>query len=484
MRRTKIVCTIGPASSSQEALQELAGAGMDIARLNCSHGTTSGRVEVLRRLRGMTGPHGRRIAVFLDLRGPRLRVGELPPGGRTIYAGHEIILVTGEGVSAGPAGPAPNTLPVPSPFLAAGVRNGQKIFIDDGNVELEVLDTNGGTIRCRVVRGGTITAHKGINAPGAPLALPILEADDLDDIRITLQEGVDAVAVSFVRTPDDIEQVKAAVHAFRPQTPLIAKLETRQAISNLEGILNACNGIMIARGDLGVELPPEEVPVLQKRLIAAARKHGKPVITATQMLESMVEHERPTRAEASDVANAVFDGTDAVMLSAESSIGNHPALVVETMARIVQRAEQEVLAGTGNVVMDGGPGGPVETVCEAACRAADRLAAKCLVTFTQSGSTAAILSRYRPKSPVIAFAWDEGVRRRLHFYWGVFPLDIPRVENTDALITEMEKRLYKEGLAAPGDTVVIVCGIPLQKAPRANFLKIHQVAASQSLSGS
>ena len=476
MRRTKIVCTIGPASSSEKDLDGLVAAGMDIARLNCSHGTTDERLAVIRRIRGVAERRGRTVSIFLDLRGPRLRMGEMPEGGREAKTGEEVLLVT-EGTDRDV--PESGAFQVQSPFLATGVRAGQKVFINDGNIELSVLDTDGEVIRCKVVRGGLITSHKGINAPGAPLAVPILEAEDLDDLRVTIQEGIDAVAVSFVRTVEDLNQVRAAVNEFRPGLPLIAKIETRQAMDYLQGILAASEGIMVARGDLGVEVSPEEVPVLQKRLIAAANSHGKPVITATQMLESMVVHERPTRAEASDVANAVFDGTDALMLSAETTVGKHPVTVVETMARIVVAAEKEVLSLERASRDSHAATGVTKAICEAACHAADQLQARAIAAFTQSGATASFLSRYRPKTPMIAFTCDPAVCRRLNFYWGVRPAVMPYAENTDALIPAMESLLLREGLAGPGDTVVIVAGIPLRDRPRANFMKVHVVGGGE-----
>jgi len=472
MRRVKIVCTIGPASSSEEKLEQLLRAGMDVARLNCSHGTTEQRIETVRRLRAASATTGKPACLFLDLRGPRLRMGELPPEGRTIEPGEEVRLRTED--SAESDG---DTLPVQSPFLAAGVEAGQPIFINDGNIELCVLETDGVTVRCRVERGGRITSHKGINAPGANLAVPILEEDDLQDLRIMIGEGVDAIAMSFVRNPNDIAQVRTAARAFNPEIPLISKLETSQALERLEDILKASDAIMIARGDLGVERPPEEVPILQKRLIAEANRLGRPVITATQMLESMVEHQRPTRAEASDVANAVFDGTDCVMLSAETSIGKHPVKTVQIMNRILLAAEEEWLLKRKDCPLEGASMDPVLAVSEAACRAAERLDARRIAAFTRSGRTAAAVSRCRPKCPIIAFSPDEQVLRLANLLWGVTPRQMPTMENAEQLIAAMEQHLLEQNLAAPGDTIIIVAGIPLADQPPTNFVKAHQVAA-------
>ncbi|MBI2192783.1 MAG: pyruvate kinase [Planctomycetes bacterium] len=470
MRRTKIVCTIGPATSTDEKLGQLMEAGMNVARLNCSHGTTAERLDCIRRIRAAAERHGRPIAVFLDLRGPRLRMGRLPPEGRRLQAGEDVLLATEGAETAGLAGAA---LPVQSPFLAAGVSAGQSIFVDDGNVELSVSSTDGVAIRCRVVRGGRLTSHKGINAPGAHLALPILEPEDLVDLQAGIREGIDAVAVSFVRHEEDLRQVRAAVHAFRPGLPLIAKMETSQALERLDPILDESEAVMVARGDLGVEMPIERVPLIQKRLIALARARGKPVITATQMLESMVEQERPTRAEASDVANAVLDGTDAVMLSAETSVGRYPVQAVQVMDRIIGSVESESMSRGADGGESSTPPDSALAVSKAACHAAATLAARAVVVFTQSGSTAAAVSRCRPVCPIAAFTPSPEVCRWLNFTWGVVSQTMPLASTLESMIPEMELRLRASRMAGPGDTVVLVAGSPVELRPRANFLKVH-----------
>jgi pyruvate kinase len=471
MRRVKIIGTIGPASASEERLEALLRAGLDVARLNCSHGTTQERIEVVRRVRAASKRLGKPVCVFLDLRGPRLRMGELPPEGKLLQPGDEIRLVTDGAAGAAEA----DALPVQSPFLAAGVAAGQPIFINDGLIELSVLETDGVTLRCRVERGGRITSHKGINAPGANLAVPILEEEDLQDIRTMIREGIDAIAVSFVRNANDMLQVRTAARAFDPGIPMIAKLETSQAMEHLEGILEVSDAIMIARGDLGVERPPEDVPILQKRLISHANRRGRPVITATQMLESMVEHERPTRAEASDVANAVFDGTDCVMLSAETSVGKHPVRTVQIMDRILRAAEEEWLLKRERRLLEGVSVDSILAVSEAACRAADGLGARKIVTFTRTGRTAASVSQCRPKCPIIAFSPHEPVLRRLNLLWGVVPRPMPLMETTDDLIAAMDRQLLEQGLAETGDTVILVAGIPLASQTPTNFIKVHKV---------
>ena len=469
MRRVKIVCTIGPATSSEEKLEQLVEAGMDVARLNCSHGSTEERIEIIRRLRRVSEKLGKSVCILLDLRGPRLRVGSMP-GPRDISRGEEIKLVTQN------TEPIPDdAIPVRSPFLAAGVAPGQKIFIDDGNNELTVIETDGVTIRCLIERDGTIRSHKGINAPGAHLAVPILENDDLKDLRVMVKEGIDAIAVSFVRSVSDVEQVRSAVHAFNPALPLISKLETSQAIDHLADILAASDGIMVARGDLGVELPTEEVPILQKKLIAEANAQGKPVITATQMLESMTENQRPTRAEASDVANAVFDGTDCVMLSAETSVGKYPIEAVQMMTRIIAKAEEQSLALPRQWKVRAGDLAHELAVAEAGCHAAEQLKAKAIIVFTLSGRAAAEVSKCRSSQPLFAFTPKQDTHQRMNLIWGVHPERIDFVDNPDDLIEKMESQALEKGILKPGDTIVIAAGLPIRDGAPMNFIKVHKV---------
>jgi len=469
MRRVKIVCTIGPATSSEEKLEQLVEAGMDVARLNCSHGSNEERIKIVQRIRRVSERQNRSVCILLDLRGPRLRVGNMAEP-RTVTQGDEIKLVTQN------SEPAPEgAIPVGSPFLAAGVAPGQKIFIDDGNNELTVLATDGVTIRCRVERDGMIRSRKGINAPGAHLAVPILENEDLEDLRTIIKEGIDAISISFVRSVADVEQVRSAVHAFSPGLPLIAKLETSQAVKHLDSILEVSNGIMVARGDLGVELPTEEVPILQKRLIREANTHGKPVITATQMLESMTDNQRPTRAEASDVANAVFDGTDCVMLSAETSVGKYPVETVQMMNRIIAKAEEQSLARPREWRKHEEEFAHELAVAEAGCHAAEQLKAKAIIVFTRTGRAAIEVSQCRSSQPLFAFTPEQATYQRLNLIWGVRPVRMDFVDNPDDLIDKMEKQALEMGILEPGDTVVVLAGIPVKVSAPMNFIKVHKI---------
>lgn len=473
MRRAKIVATVGPATMEENMLRAILQAGVDVVRVNCSHGTSEQHRQIAQSVRKIAAELGKPIALLWDLQGPRLRVADLPQP-ISLAEGMEIVLTTeqdgGEGL----------TVPVAVPYLATSVRQGQRILIDDGRIELETLHTDGVRVRCRVVRGGVVKAHKGINIPGAKLAVPILSEEDLADLRNGLLAGTDFVALSFVRSADDIETLRTAIQAHGADTPIIAKLERPEALERLGEILEAADGVMVARGDLGVELPPEEVPLAQKRIITEANKRFVPVITATQMLESMIESPRPTRAEASDVANAVLDGSDAVMLSGETAIGKYPVDAVVMMHRIVCKAEKElfqqrpVYEGRGE-----GEESIAQAISDAACLAAADVGAKAIVVFTQSGSTALFVSKRRPKAPVIAFTPDKKVQRRLNLLWGVVPKCLPFVDSTDELIGLMDKQLVADNIAQEGDVVIIVAGIPLSARGRANFLKIHAVGTSE-----
>ncbi len=473
MRRAKIVATVGPATMGEDMLLAILQAGVDVVRINCSHGTYQQHRHVAQSVRQISSELGKPIALLWDLQGPRLRVADLPQP-IALKEGTEVFLTAEQGGGEG------LTLPVALPYLATAVRQGQRILIDDGRIELETLHTDGVRVRCRVVRGGIVKAHKGINIPGAKLAMPILSEEDLADLRNGIHAGTDFVALSFVRSAEDIETLRTAIQAHGADTPIIAKLERPEALERLDEILKAVDGVMVARGDLGVELPPEEVPIAQKRIIAEANQRFVPVITATQMLESMMESPRPTRAEASDVANAVLDGSDAVMLSGETAIGKYPVEAVAMMHRIVCTAETQMFKQ--RLVYEGrgeGEESIAQAVSDAACLAAADVGAKAVVVFTQSGSTALFVSKRRPKAPVIAFTPDEKVQRRLNLLWGVVPKCLPFVESTDELVALMDERLVADGIAQEGDVVVIVAGIPLSARGRANFLKIHTVGTAE-----
>ena len=468
LRRAKIVCTIGPACRSPEMLDRLLAAGMNVARLNFSHGTHDEHAAAIRSLRQASFRQQRPLAILADLQGPKIRTGTLA-GGRPIRleAGKQFVITT-----AGAPGDASR---VSTTFteLPHAVRKGDRILLADGLIELRVLAVRGRDVVTRVINGGEMGEHKGINLPGVRLKIASITPKDREDLKFALEAGANYVAVSFVRTAADVLSAKALIRRSGRDTPVIAKLEKPEAIGNLEEILRAADGVMVARGDLGVELAPEQVPVIQKRIIAMARDLRVPVITATQMLESMTEHPRPTRAEASDVANAIFDGTDAVMLSAETASGCYPLETVRMMDRIVREAEaniREVVRPHPDRLSVG------ETICEAICNAAVVFRMKVIAVFTESGSTAQLISKYRPPCPIIAFSPNQETRRRLNLFWGVLPRTIGGTKNIDELSEVAASRLLEERLVSRGDVVGIVAGTPFGVHGSTNFMKLHTVA--------
>lgn len=487
MRKAKIVCTIGPASSSSEILEQLIEAGMNVARLNFSHGTQESHARAIRLIRDTAGRKGATVAILQDLQGPRIRIGQVPEAGVNLQPGQRVRLLAGQtsfdprsgihygGKSVGPGYAA--ELPVTYAELARDVRPGARILINDGLIELRAERVTGEAVDCTVVTGGLVTSHKGLNLPGTAVSAPTLTEKDRDDLRFGVAQQVDYVALSFVRGPGDIAAARQAVAAQGGDIPLIAKIERPEAIERLGAILDEADGAMIARGDLGVEMGPEVVPILQKRIILDANRRRKLVITATQMLESMTEHPRPTRAEASDVANAVFDGTDAVMLSAETASGRYPVEAVRVMDRIIRAAEQEAEPG---VLREAEPAAPAasfpEAMCAAACSAGAAIGADAVVVFTESGATARLISKQRPAAPVVAFTPSELVRRRMALYWGVVPLTMPRIEQMDGRVQEIERRLKAEGLAKSGQRLVILSGTVMGQRGGTNVMKLHEVA--------
>ena len=467
VRRAKIVCTIGPATSSPQMTDRLLAAGMNVARLNFSHGTHDEHATAIRALRQASLRQQRPLAVLADLQGPKIRTGTLA-GGRPVRleAGKQFVITTAK--VPGDAARVSTTFE----RLPRDVRPGDRILLADGLIELRVLSIRGRDVVTRVVNGGELGEHKGINLPGVKLRIASITPKDRDDLLFALEAGANYVAVSFVRTAADVLSAKALIHRAGHETPVIAKLEKPEAIDNLEEILRASDAVMVARGDLGVELAPEQVPVLQKRIIALARDLRVPVITATQMLESMTEHPRPTRAEASDVANAIFDGTDAVMLSAETASGRYPLEAVRMMDRIIREAE----ANIRDVVRPHPDRCSVgETICEAICNAAAIFRMKVIAVFTESGSTAQLISKYRPPCPIIAFSPNQETRRRLSLLWGVLPRTIRGTRNIDELSQVAAMRLLEERLVARGDVVGIVAGTPFGVRGSTNFMKLHTV---------
>ena len=468
MRRTKIVCTLGPASSSPEVIQQLIEAGMNVARLNFSHGTQEEHARAMARIRENSDRMRRPVAILQDLQGLKIRLGTFPQGRARLESGAEFLITTRE--VEGTASLASTTYD----RLPRDVKPGDRILIADGLVELQVLGTDADTVRCRVVVGGEIGDHKGMNLPGAAISASAMTAKDQDDLQFGIRQGVDYVAVSFVRGPSDVLEVKELINEAGKNVPVIAKLEKPEAIQRLDDILRVSDGVMVARGDLGVELPLEEVPLIQKEVIRRARDRAVPVITATQMLESMVEHPRPTRAEASDVANAIFDGTDAVMLSEETARGKYPVEAVRVMSRIAVQAEQ----GLPPLAMpERGSRAPAfpDVISDAACRAAREVHARAIVAFTQSGFTARLLSKYRPDVPILAFSPSEAIWRRLSLYWGVVPKTIRPIQHTEELVEQIEATLLEERAVHINDTLVIVAGAPMWVRGTTNLIKLHRV---------
>ncbi len=475
MRKAKIVCTIGPASSSPERLAQLIEAGMNVARLNFSHGTHESHARAIQAVRQAAERAGAAVAILQDVQGPRIRIGRLPDAGVPLEAGQRVRLLAGQEAVA-PDYTA--ELPVTYAALAQDVRPGARILINDGLIELKAERVTGDTVDCSVVTGGLVTSYKGLNLPGTAVSAPTLTDKDREDLRFGVSQQVDYVALSFVRGAADIEAARQLVAAQGGEIPLIAKIERPEAIEQLEAILDEADGVMIARGDLGVEMGPEVVPILQKRIILAANRRRKLVITATQMLESMTEHPRPTRAEASDVANAVFDGTDAVMLSAETAAGRYPVESVRVMDRIVRAAEEGAEPGVVQLA-DQAPhaaGSFPEAMCAAACSAVAGTRADAVVVFSESGATARLMSKQRPAASVVAFTPSDLIRRRMAMYWGVVPLTMPRIEQTDERVEEIERRLKEEGLAKSGQKLVILSGTIMGQRGGTNVMKLHEVA--------
>ena len=467
-RRTKIVATLGPASEGDAVLRRLLSAGMDVARLNFSHGSRPEHGRTIRRLRQLAREAGVPLAILQDLQGPKIRVGRLAQP-IDLREGAEVVLTTRRVLGGG------TRIPIPFPRLPQIVRRGTRILMKDGTIELEVLRIRAPEIRCRVVRGGTLGEQQGVNLPGARIGGPALRPKDIADLRFGLRHGVDYVALSFVRSAADLRHARRVLRRIGRTVPLIAKLEKAEAIANLDGIIAEADGVMVARGDLGVELPPEGVPLLQKRIIRCANERGIPVITATQMLESMVHQERPTRAETSDVANAILDGTDAVMLSAETAAGDHPVESVQMMARIALAVE----AGTS---FGGAPRRPdrpsvLHAIGTAAQALAGDLRVDQIVVLTTTGRSARLLSQLRPPAPVLACTEDERVARLLSLYWGVRALVTPFQRTTEAMIRVLDRDLVRLRLVRPGAALVVVGSVPLIARGRTNFVQVHRVGA-------
>jgi pyruvate kinase len=472
MRRTKIVCTIGPASSSTADLDRLVAAGLDVARLNFSHGTHDEHAEVIRRIREGEARWGRPVAILQDLQGPKIRLGTFGPGG-----GGRVDLEAGGTFTlwANPVVGTAERASITHPEYLKDLRPGDQIWMDDGMIQLKVDAVSPQEVRCTVIVGGRISDHKGLSLPRVALPVSCLTAKDRDDLRFGLRHRVDFVAISFVRSTDDIHEVRTFLRAEAAEdVPVVAKLERHEAIPNLPGILSMVDAVMVARGDLGVDVPLEDVPHIQKEIIRQARAAKVPTIVATQMLESMVAHLRPTRAEVSDVSTAIFDGADAIMLSAETATGRYPAEAVAVMARVAERADGAALTVERDRRRRAGGSFP-EAISEAAATAAHALDARAIVAFTESGFSARLISQARPTVPIIALTPYVEVRRRLGLSWGVSSRLIRKVETADEMIEAVEATLLDEGAVRPSDTIVIISGSPMGVRGTTNLMKLHRV---------
>jgi len=467
MRKAKIVCTLGPATETAEQIQALVDAGMDVARINCSHGDATQRERMYHRVREAAAASGRAVAVLADLQGPKIRLGTFSDGVVHLREGQTFTITT-EDVDGSSEVASTTYRGLPGDCVP-----GDKILIDDGLVVVRIVEVDGPDVITRVEVGGPVSNHKGLNLPGVAVSVPALTEKDKDDLRWALELGADFIALSFVRSPDDIAPVREIMTEVGRKAPVIAKIEKPQAVDKLADIIDAFDGIMVARGDLGVELPLEEVPMVQKRAVELARRNAKPAIVATQVLDSMISNPRPTRAEVSDCANAILDGADAVMLSGETAVGDYPIEAVRTMARIVTKIEQEGLdriAPLGST-----PNTRSGSITLAASEIGETLGVKYLVTFTQSGDSARRMSRLRPRIPLVAFTPLESTRNTLALSWGVQTYQVPPVSHTDEMVRQVDQVLGESKLVEQGERVVIVAGMPPGKIGTTNFVRVHDV---------
>lgn len=482
IKKAKIVATLGPSSNDENTVRAMIEAGMDVARLNFSHGTHNEHLARIHLVRHISEELQKPITILQDLQGPKLRVGNLPKEGVPLEPGQKIILAPTKSVHDIPNDQAITSIPMEVPNLVNSVAAGDRILLDDGLLELATLKVGDDFIEAEVVLGGVLKSHKGVNLPGAALEIPALTKKDLKDLEFGLKSNVDAVAISFVQSADDIVRLRSAMQKLNPakaNTPIIAKLERPRAMDNLESILEIADGVMVARGDLAVETSPSQVPIMQKKIIEAANQRAKIVITATQMLDSMIHNPRPTRAEASDVANAIFDGTDAVMLSGETAAGAYPVESVAMMSRIVKEAEknfskwgqpqsQTHISSTDDAV----------SITRAARELAQDRQVVCIAVFTQSGKTALLMSKARPSVPIIALTPEWRTYSRLGLYWGVTPFLVPYATSVESMLSHIEAALIANTELTPGQQVVVISGLPIGAMRPPNFALLHTIGES------
>ncbi|MFY9140489.1 MAG: pyruvate kinase [Thermacetogeniaceae bacterium] len=470
MRKTKIVCTIGPASDSLEMMKKMIEAGMDVARLNFSHGTHEEHEARINRLRQAMEETGKSIALMLDTKGPEIRTGYVKGDQVTLKEGSQVVITTEDILGD------EKRFSITNRTLPQIVAAGNTIMIADGMLQLEVISTTDTEILCKVITGGELGNQKNVNVPGVSLDLPSLTEKDIDDINFGIEQGVDFIAASFVRRSSDVLAIRRLLESRDADIHIISKIENEEGVKNIDDIIKVSNGIMVARGDMGVVIPAQDVPLIQKTIIKKCNRVGKPVITATQMLDSMIRNPRPTRAEASDVANAILDGTDAVMLSGETAAGKYPLEAVRMMSRIAERTEESL--DYENILLQRTaerPNTTTDAISHASCSIAQDLGAVAIITSTKSGFTARSVSKYRPRAPVIAVCPDERVRRKLCLVWGVQPLPTEDINNTDEMIKKAVDTSLNEGLIKCGDLIVITAGVPAGVPGTTNLIKVHIV---------
>lgn len=472
MRKTKIICTIGPTSDSEEVIRELIIAGMNTARFNFSHGDHKSQKEKITRVRKISEELGQSVAILLDTKGPEIRTHDFKNGLVNLNEGDTVTVISGKEVLGNE-----KEFSITYDKLSDDVKIGSRILIDDGLVALEVIEINPHRVKCTVLNSGTVSDHKGINLPGIKTQFPALTEKDMEDLKFGVDMGVDIIAASFIRKADDVLEVRKALRTLgADDIILMSKIENEEGVDNVEDIIKYSDGIMVARGDMGVEIPLEKVPLAQKEIIEMCNKHGKPVVTATQMLDSMIRFPRPTRAEVSDVANAIYDGTDCIMLSGETANGKYPIEAIKTMHRIAEESESKI---RHEKVFDNIMAMDVQSVPTAISLAsattAYELDASAIITATVSGSTAKNVSRYKPKAPILAVTPSKSVARRLSIYWGVYPIVSTSFGSTDEMIEKTAEIAKEKGFARNGDLVVITAGLPINFIGSTNMIKVHLI---------
>lgn len=473
LRHTKIVCTIGPSSNSKEQLKKLVKAGMNVARINFSHGSHQGHKKVIERVRQVADELNTVVSVLADLQGPKIRVGAMKDDGQPIEEGSRVTISTrsnDEGTS--------DIIPIDYKNLADDASTGDRILMDDGLLELVIEDIVGQEIEAKVISGGLLKSRKGVNLPGIDISIPSLTKKDIKDLNFAVKQGVDFIAMSFVRSARDVEEVISRLRALGSQADVIAKIEKPDAVKAIDEIIEETDGIMVARGDLGIEIESERVPLIQKDIIESCKQVGKPVITATQMLESMIEQPRATRAENSDVANAVLDGSDAVMLSGETAVGQYPVEAVGEMSKICRSVESNTSRIYHNLKYEKPEWKEkqvVESIADSCVSVADNVDAKVIGTLTHSGNTARRIAKFRPNVPIVAFTENETVINQLELVWGVIPIKIQEITDSDKSLQIMGQKLADKGFVEKGDRIILTTGVPLAKRGSTNMITVLTV---------